>query len=63
MGLSDFFSSVEIFSGGPFIWPDPCGRGELGATSGVRPAVNAKLAKPFSASSTDGGSSIEIDDR
>lgn len=64
MGSSDFVS-VETFSDGPSIWLDPPRRREgvlLGGTSVERLAFNARLTKPFSASSTDGDSSIEVVD-
>ena len=60
MGSSDFVS-VETFSGGPSIWPDPCRGGDLrGGTDVERLAVNASVTRPFSASLADNVSSIEM---
>ena len=58
MGLSDFVS-VKTFSDGPSIWSDPCTGG--GGTRVATLGVDDRLARPFSASSTEGNSSIEIE--
>lgn len=57
---SDDFVSVEIFSDGPSVWPDTCTGG--GGTSVATLGVDSRVAKPFSASSIDGCSSIEMVD-
>ena len=57
MGSSNVVSSVETSSGGLSIPPDPCGDEELrGGTGVAKLPVNAGLARPFSASLADGGS-------
>ena len=58
--VSSDFVSVETFSDEASIWPDPCTGG--GGTSVARLVVNDRLARPFSASSTDGTSGIGMVD-